>query len=111
MNGLKVLNFVNGRVLRQLRELLESAAVLPGDLAQCFIHQASRLALDSLRKQLGLREAQVYSNLATHGNTVSASIPILISDYFSGHTLALGSRLVVSGFGVGYSSASVLATK
>lgn len=111
MNGLKVLNFVNGRVLRQLRELLESAAVRPDDLAQCFVHQASRLALDSLRKQLGLREAQVYSNLATHGNTVSASIPILISDYFSGHTLVRGSRVLISGFGVGYSSASVLASK
>lgn len=111
MNGLKVLNFVNGRVLRQLRELLESAAVRPGDLAQCFFHQASRLALDSLRKQLGLREDQMFSNLATHGNTVSASIPILIEDYFSRRSLTQGARALVSGFGVGYSCASVLATK
>lgn len=111
MNGLNVLNFVNGRVLRQLRGLLESEAVRPNDLAQCFFHQASRLALDSLRKHLGLREEQVFSNLATHGNTVSASIPILICDYFCRHALHPGGRLLLSGFGVGYSWASVVVTK
>lgn len=110
MNGLKVLNFVSDRVLGQLRDLLQADGLQAGDLAQCFFHQASGLALDSLRKRLKLREDQMFSNLATTGNTVSASIPILMKDFFAKQSLVRGSRVLVSGFGVGYSWGSVLAT-
>jgi 3-oxoacyl-[acyl-carrier-protein] synthase-3 len=110
MNGLSVLNFVNDRVLNQLRELLKVEGLKQEDLAQCFFHQASGLALDSLRKRLKLRENQMFSNLDFIGNTVSASIPILMNDFFEKHSLVRGDRVLVSGFGVGYSWGSVLAT-
>ena len=110
MNGLKVLNFVNDRVLNQLRGLLEADDMEASNLAQCFFHQASGLALDSLRKRLKLREDQVFSNLSVTGNTVSASIPILMRDFFTKQSLGRGSRVLISGFGVGYSWGSVLAT-
>ena len=110
MNGLKVLNFVSDRVLIQLRGLLEADDMQASNLSQCFFHQASGLALDSLRKRLKLREDQVFSNLAVTGNTVSASIPILMKDFFTKQSLGRGSRVLVSGFGVGYSWGSVLAT-
>ena len=110
MDGLKVLNFVSDRVLIQLRNLLEADGIEANKLAQCFFHQASGLALYSLRKGLKLKEDQVFSNLAWTGNTVSASIPILMNDFFTKRSLARGCRVLLSGFGVGYSWGSILAT-
>lgn len=111
MNGLRVLNFVNDRVIKQLFELLANNCLKAEEIDQLFFHQASGLALESLRKKLKVRDEQMFSNLSAIGNTVSASVPILIKDYFSHNTLPKGSRLLLSGFGVGYSWGSMLATK
>jgi 3-oxoacyl-[acyl-carrier-protein] synthase-3 len=111
MNGLRVLNFVNDRVIRQLSELLANNCLKAEDIEQFFFHQASGLALDSLEKKLKINSEQMFSNLLTIGNTVSASIPILIKDYFSQNRPPKGSRLLLSGFGVGYSWGSILATR
>lgn len=111
MNGLRVLNFVNDRVIGQVRGLLSSSGLNAVEIDQFLFHQASGLALNSLQKKLKIRGDQMFSNLATVGNTVSASIPILIKDYFLQNTLPKGSRLLLSGFGVGYSWGSMLATK
>jgi len=42
------------------------------------------------------------------GNTVSASIPIALSDALTSHVIIPGSRVLISGFGVGLSWASAL---
>lgn len=111
MNGLRVLNFVNDRVIGQIRGLLSSSGTNAVEIDQFLFHQASGLALNSLQKKLNISGDQMFSNLATVGNTVSASIPILIKDYFSRYSLPKGSSLLLSGFGVGYSWGSILATK
>lgn len=111
MNGLRVLNFVNDRVIKQLFELLASNCLKPSEINQFFFHQASGLALGSLRRKLKIEDGQMFSNLSTIGNTVSASVPILVKDYFLHNTLPKGSRILLSGFGVGYSWGSMLATK
>ncbi len=111
MNGLQVLNLVNDRVIKQLFELLRKNELEAEQIDQFFLHQASGLALDSLRKKLKVGADKVFSNLGTVGNTVSSSIPILIKDYFSQASLPQGSRLFLCGFGVGYSWGSLLATK
>ena len=111
MNGFRVLNFVNDRVIKQVFELLTNNRLIPGEIDQFFFHQASSLALGALQKKLNIKDQQMFSNLPTIGNTVSASVPILIKDYFSANTLPKGSRLLLCGFGVGYSWGSMLATK
>ncbi len=111
MNGLGVLNFVNDRVIKQLRALLAKNGLSAEDIDQFFCHQASGMALNSLQKKLKLNSENMFSNLSTVGNTVSASMPILIKDYFSKKSLPKGSRILLSGFGVGYSWGSMLATR
>ena len=111
MNGLHVLNLVNDRVIRQILSLLQKHGLQSAEIAQFFLHQASGLALDSLGKKLRVGDDKLFSNLANLGNTVSSSIPILIKDYFEQASLPKGSRLFLSGFGVGYSWGSLLARK
>jgi 3-oxoacyl-[acyl-carrier-protein] synthase-3 len=111
MNGLHVLNLVNDRVIRQVLGLLGKHGLEPEQIDQYFLHQASGLALNSLEKKLKIDAARRFSNIAHVGNTVSSSIPILIKDYFSQASLPAGSRMLLCGFGVGYSWASMLARK
>lgn len=111
MDGLRVLGLVNDRVVNQVHYLLRENAMAPEDIDQFFFHQASRLALNSLKIKLKLRDEKMFSNIKNIGNTVSSSIPILISDYFSQKKLISDSRLLLCGFGVGFSWASIIATK
>ncbi len=111
MNGLQVLNLVNDKVTRQVLELLQRNQLDVEQIDQFFFHQASALALDSLRRKLKIDPERAFSNLGNVGNTVSSSIPILIKDYFSQDSLTRGSKLVLCGFGVGYSWGSLLASK
>lgn len=109
MNGLKVLNYVNGRVAKQIRSLLESASLTVEDVDFFWFHQASGLALDGLKKRLNIPSDKMFSNLINIGNTVSSSLPILISDFFRTNNPAKGNLALISGFGVGFSWGSVLA--
>jgi 3-oxoacyl-[acyl-carrier-protein] synthase-3 len=111
MNGLQVLNFVNDRVIKQVFALLHKNGLEANQIEQFFLHQASGLALDSIKKRLKVGADKVFSNLENTGNTVSSSIPILIKDYFCQAILPKGSRLLLCGYGVGYSWGSLIATK
>ena len=110
MNGIQIVNFVNHRVVRQIVELLAKNGLRADQIDQYLLHQGSKLALDSITKRLGVGNTRVHSNLQHLGNTVSSSIPILIKDYFSQHSLAAGSRLLLCGFGAGFSWSSLLAS-
>lgn len=111
MDGLQVLNFVGDRVVVQVKALLERNGLSPAEVDQYLLHQASRLALDAMGRRLGVGAVKVFANIERIGNTVSASIPILIKDYFDRGPVAEGSRLLLCGFGVGYSWGSLLARR
>jgi 3-oxoacyl-[acyl-carrier-protein] synthase-3 len=111
MDGLHVLNLVNDKVTKSIADLLHKNALTTSDIDQFMLHQASGLALDSVTRKLKISSNQTFRNLMNIGNTVSSSLPILLSDYFSSNTLPVGSRIIISGFGVGYSWGSLLATK
>ena len=109
MDGLQVLNFVGDRVVVQVKALLQRNGLAPAEVNQFLLHQASRLALDAMGRRLGVGTEKVFSNIERIGNTVSASIPILVKDYFNRGPVANGSTLLLCGFGVGYSWSSLLA--
>ena len=111
MNGLRVLNLVSEGATTQVRQLLKENELNPDDIAQFFMHQGSQLALDTFSRNLKIGSSKMFSNLSSVGNTVSSSIPILVRDYFSQTSLPRGSRLLLCGFGVGFSWGSLLATK
>lgn len=108
MDGMGVLSFANTKVPDQVSRLLERNAVGIGDIDLVVFHQASKVALDSLTRRLGLSEVQVFRNLATVGNTVSASIPMALSQAMSEDRAKSGDLVLLCGFGVGLSWASAL---
>ena len=108
MNGFSVWKFISGIVPIQIRELLLSNNLAVKDIDFFGFHQASKLTLDSLIKTLKIDESKVYMNLNTIGNTVSASIPILLKDAEDNKLLKKGDLVLLSGFGVGLSWGSLL---
>ena len=75
---------------------------------QFIFHQASKMTLESIMKLLKLNEEKVFINIRNIGNTVSASIPIALKDAMNQDKITAGSKIIISGFGVGLSYGSVL---
>ena len=111
MNGLQVLNFVNSKVTVQLKTFMEKHALNTENVEQFVFHQASRLALETLKTRFKIPQEKVTDNLIHVGNTVSSSIPIALKDYMTKNTPKDGSNVVLCGFGVGFSWGTMLAKR
>lgn len=110
MNGIQVVNFVNHHVVKHMSDFMKKHEMTVDQVDQFFVHQASLMAIESIAKKLKISEDKIFTNIKTVGNTVSSSLPILIKDYFSQNNLADGSRVFICGFGVGFSTGSIIAT-
>ena len=108
MDGLSVWAAINTRIPKQIKSLLKKNNISLDDIDHFFFHQASQMTLDSLIKILALDKQKVFINLSDKGNTVSASIPIAIKDALKKNILKRGDLLLLSGFGVGMSYATML---
>lgn len=73
------------------------------DITRIISHQASRAALQYFNDFHGLRPGQLPSNLATHGNCVAASIPILLYDEVKKGGVQTGDPLLLIGTAAGIS--------
>jgi 3-oxoacyl-[acyl-carrier-protein] synthase III len=104
MSGADVLLFTRRVVPQEIDNALHKAMLNPEDIDYCFLHQASKLVLDGLIERFP-RFKKIPVNLENIGNTVSSSIPILISEH---KNVINESRSVLSGFGVGLSTATIV---
>jgi 3-oxoacyl-[acyl-carrier-protein] synthase-3 len=59
--------------------------------------------LDYLRKKIKIPENKFYQNMEYTGNTVSATIPIALADCLTKKIIKPGDKVLLAGFGVGYS--------
>ncbi|MDA1129814.1 MAG: ketoacyl-ACP synthase III, partial [Chloroflexi bacterium] len=103
MDGPAVMTFVKKRIPDCVTGLLHQAGYTQENISLFIFHQGSALSLDYLEAALKLPKEKVYRNLARIGNTVSASIPIAIRDAQSDGLIVPGSRVLLTGFGVGFS--------
>ena len=60
-------------------------------------HQANQRIIDAIQSRIG---ANVYSNISSHGNTSSTSIPLCLDELFP--RLKQGDRLGLCAFGGGF---------
>ena len=111
MSGIQVINFLNHRVIPQVKELISRNKLGVDGISHFFLHQASLLAIESFRNRLKISSDKSFSNIEKIGNTVSSSLPILIKDYFTTHSMLKDRKIILCGFGAGLSAASILATK
>jgi 3-oxoacyl-[acyl-carrier-protein] synthase-3 len=80
------------------------AATLPfplADLRALCAHQASLFAVRMGARACGFRDDQVIENIATHGNCVAASIPMVLHDGVREGRIARGDRVLLAGTAAG----------
>lgn len=109
MNGTEVFAFTLRSVPGLVREALDFAGCTTADVDLCVMHQANAFILEHLRKKTGIPPERFVVDMADFGNTSSASIPLTIGHRL-GDALAAGSRrLLLAGFGVGWSWGALVA--
>ena len=82
-------------------EMIEKAGVTIDDIDLVIPHQANQRITDAVASRLGVAEDKVYSNIAEHGNTSSASIPIAIDECIESGRIKEGSLVLLTAFGGG----------
>ncbi|PZO22072.1 MAG: 3-oxoacyl-ACP synthase [Leptolyngbya foveolarum] len=103
MNGREVYRFAVNRVPEVLEKSLFHANLTVDDIDWLILHQANQRILDAVAKRLKISSDRVVSNMAEHGNTDAASIPIALDEWVRSGKIKTGDVLALSGFGAGLS--------
>jgi len=82
-------------------EVIQKAGLTIDDIDLVIPHQANQRITDAVAQRLGVPQEKVYSNIAYHGNTSSASIPIAIDECIQSGKIHEGSTVLLTAFGGG----------
>ncbi|MGV8092851.1 MAG: ketoacyl-ACP synthase III [Mangrovibacterium sp.] len=103
MNGSEIFNFSLEMVPALVKETLENNKFNMEEIDQFVFHQANKYMLNFIRKKIRIPEAKFYYYMEKVGNTVSATIPIALYEAIKDKTIQAGQKVMIAGFGVGYS--------
>jgi 3-oxoacyl-[acyl-carrier-protein] synthase-3 len=106
MNGGEVFAFTLKEVPLAVDALLTKAGTAREDIDYFVLHQANRFMLDALRKKLDLPVEKLPVCMENCGNTVSSTIPLALIQMREDGKLRTRKKLMLVGFGVGYSWAA-----
>ena len=101
MDGQELFLFTLKRVPQVVNETLERSGVELGDVRWFVFHQANAFMNDHLRSKLKIPRERAPLCMEQCGNTVSSTIPMAM--HAAGGAFAPGERVMLVGFGVGYS--------
>jgi 3-oxoacyl-[acyl-carrier-protein] synthase-3 len=101
MQGRQVFRFATRIMPEASRQVLKRAALDVENVDLFVPHQANDRILQAAAKALGVPEERMFSNLASYGNTSSASIPMALCEAIERGLVSRGDVLVCVGFGAG----------
>ncbi len=108
MNGPEIFNFTLRTVPPVITGLLEKAQLTMDEVDYFVFHQANRFMLEHLRDKLRIPPEKFCVNMEFSGNTVSSTIPMAVGQARGAGAIRPGHRVMVVGFGVGYSWAAAM---
>jgi len=103
MDGLEIFTFSLQSVPKLVHEILRKNNLELDDVDLFIFHQASNIILKSIQRKLRLPDSKMAYYIENFGNTVSVSIPIAICESIKDGRIKNGSKVLVAGFGIGYS--------
>jgi len=109
MNGRAVFNFSAATVPVSINKLLDKLDLSKNQIDRWYLHQGSKYIVDTITNRLDINKETVIFDMYEYGNTVSSSIPLLLSKDIS--KFQKGQKVALSGFGVGLSWASTILGK
>jgi len=108
MNGPEIFNFTIQNIPLLVNRTLTKNNLSLETIDYIIFHQANKFMLDYLRKKLKIPVEKFYQNMTNTGNTVSATIPIALKDSIDKKLIIKGNKVLLAGFGVGYSWAGTV---
>lgn len=106
MDGAEVLTFSLQEVPKAINALLKKMELSKEEVDHFVLHQANKFMLEALRKKLGVPPEKLPILMERCGNTVSSTIPLALIAMRESGKLKAGEKVVLAGFGVGYSWAT-----
>jgi len=103
MNGPEIFNFTIRAVPKVVSETLEKNSTTLDEIDYVIFHQSNKYMNEYLRKKINIPKNKFCENLLHIGNTVSTTIPIAIKDSLSNNFIKKNDKVLLVGFGVGYS--------
>jgi 3-oxoacyl-[acyl-carrier-protein] synthase-3 len=108
MNGPKILSFTLKKIPALVCELFEKSGLKMNDVDHFVFHQANKFMLERLRDKLKIPEEKFCINMKNYANTVSSTIPMAIEMALQQKEIQSGDKVMIAGFGVGYSWAGAM---
>jgi 3-oxoacyl-[acyl-carrier-protein] synthase-3 len=81
-------------------KIMERNNLSHDDINWLVAHQANRRIIDATANRMGLDESKVLINIQKYGNTTSATLPLLLSDFEN--QLKKGDNIIFAAFGGGF---------
>ena len=108
MNGREVFRMAVSSCSSEISSLLNDAGYKVEDIKYFILHQANLRIIKGIEQYLGGIPEQYPTTVQKYGNTSSASIPILLDELVRANKIERGDLIVMSGFGSGFTTGSLL---
>jgi 3-oxoacyl-[acyl-carrier-protein] synthase III len=86
-------------------KIMERNNLTKEDINWLVAHQANKRIIDATASRIDLEEDKVLMNIEKYGNTTSATLPLLLSDFE--HKFKKGDNLIFAAFGGGFTWGSI----
>lgn len=103
MNGGEIFNFTLQTVPEAVQRLTEKLPWSQSETDFYVFHQANAYMLKHIQKKCGIEDSKFPIRMKRCGNTVSSTIPLMLEEMQKSGEIKSGSKLIMVGFGVGYS--------
>ncbi|RRO11738.1 beta-ketoacyl-ACP synthase III [Flavobacteriaceae bacterium 14752] len=104
-DGRTVFKFAVSNMADVSAKIMERNNLSAKDVDWLVAHQANKRIIDATSKRMNLDDDKVLMNIQRYGNTTSATLPLLLTDYE--HQLKKGDNIIFAAFGGGFSWGSI----
>ncbi len=104
-DGRTVFKFAVSNMAEVAEKIMQRNNLTKNDVDWLVPHQANLRIIDATSSRMELDEAKVLKNIHRYGNTTSATLPLLLSDFES--QLKKGDNLIFAAFGGGFTWGSL----
>ena len=108
MQGREVFKMAVTCCSNEISKLLDIYGYKKEDVKYFVLHQANLRIINGIQQYLGADASQFPTTVEKYGNTSSASVPILLDELVKGNKIQRGDMIVMSGFGAGFTTGSLL---
>lgn len=108
MKGQEVFKFAVTTASKDITRALDESNVSADDISYYLLHQANVRIINSIQNYLNQPADKFPTNVEDHGNSSSASCPILLDGCNRKGMFKTGDKVVMSAFGAGFVSGAVV---